>query len=253
MMDMPYVGADVTASAISMDKLQCKRLLSECGIPVVDYEAVTAADLDRAPADCLARLDRLPMPLFVKPSCGGSSAGVRRVTSRESLEDALQFALQFDDAVVVEKEIKGRELECSVLGDETLEASVIGEVVPGNDFYDYEDKYLTDSAELRMPAELPEPVAEEIRHLAIRAFAAVGGSGMARVDFLVGPDDVVHVNEINTLPGFTRISMYPKLWELSGVSLSALVGRLVDIGIARHSRRQRLDSTIKQWFAQIGD
>lgn len=253
MLDLPYVGADVTASAISMDKLQCKRLLSECGIPVVDYEPVTASELDRAPSDCLAKLERLPMPLFVKPSCGGSSAGVKRVTSREGLEEALEFALQFDDAVVVEEEIKGRELECSVLGDETLEASVIGEVIPGNDFYDYEDKYLTDLAELKMPADLPEPVAEEIRHLATRAFAAVGGSGMARVDFLVGPDNAIHVNEINTLPGFTRISMYPKLWELSGVSLSDLVARLVDIGMARHRRRQRLDSTIKRWFAQIGD
>lgn len=253
MLDLPYVGADVTASAISMDKLQCKRLLSECGIPVVDYEAVTASDLARSPGDCLARLERLPMPLFVKPSCGGSSAGVRRVTSRRSLEDALEFALKFDDAVVVEIEIKGRELECSVLGDQTLDASVIGEVIPGNEFYDYEDKYLTDSAVLKMPAELPEPVVEEIRILATRAFAAVGGSGMARVDFLVGPDGAIHVNEINTLPGFTRISMYPKLWQLSGLSLADLVAKLVDIGIARHRRRQRLDRTIKQWFAQIGD
>ena len=192
------------------------------------------------------------MPLFVKPSCGGSSAGISRVTRREDLERALEFALQFDDAVVIEREIKGRELECSVLGDETLEASVIGEVVPGNEFYDYEDKYLSDSAQLKMPAELPERLAQEIRELAIRSFAAVGGSGMARVDFLMGTDDSIHVNEINTLPGFTRISMYPKLWELSGLSLAELVDRLVEIGMARHQRGQRLDITIKKWFAEIG-
>ncbi len=252
MLDLPYVGADVTASAISMDKLQCKRLLNDCGIPVVDYEAVTAPQMARSTADCLARLQRLQVPLFVKPSCGGSSAGVRRVERREDLEAAVEFALQFDDAVLVEKEIKGRELECSVLGDEEFEASAIGEIVPGNAFYDYEDKYLQDSAQLKMPAELPESVAEQMRDLAVRAFAAVGGGGMARVDFLMGQDEAIHVNEINTLPGFTRISMYPKLWQLSGLSLAGLVDRLVEIAVTRHRRRQRLDNTIKSWFASLG-
>ena len=252
MLDLPYVGADVTASAIAMDKLQCKRLLSDCGIPVVDYEAVTSAQMARSATDCLARLQRLPMPIFVKPSCGGSSAGVRRVEDRQDLQQALEFALSFDDAVVVEKEIDGRELECSVLGDETLAASVIGEIVPGNEFYDYEDKYLQDSAQLKMPAELPETVAREIRELAISSFASIGGSGMARVDFLMSQDGSIHVNEINTLPGFTSISMYPKLWELSGLPLPELVDRLVKIGMERHHRRQRLDSTIKSWFTAIG-
>jgi D-alanine-D-alanine ligase len=190
--------------------------------------------------------------VFVKPSCGGSSAGVRRVELYEELLGAIEFALQFDDAVLVEQAIEGRELECSVLGDEDLEASVIGEIVPGNAFYDYADKYLQDSAELKMPAELPEQMTEEIRALAIRAFAAVGGSGMARVDFLLGQEGGIHVNEINTLPGFTSISMYPKLWQLSGLSLPDLVDRLVRIGVARHRRRQRLDSTIKNWFTALG-
>ncbi len=252
MLDLPYVGADVTASAISMDKLQCKRLLNDCGIPIVDYEAVTAPQMARSAGDCLERIQRLPMPVFVKPSCGGSSAGVRRVELYEELLGAIEFALQFDDAVLVEQAIEGRELECSVLGDEDLEASVIGEIVPGNAFYDYADKYLQDSAELKMPAELPEQMTEEIRALAIRAFAAVGGSGMARVDFLLGQEGGIHVNEINTLPGFTSISMYPKLWQLSGLSLPDLVDRLVRIGVARHRRRQRLDSTIKNWFTALG-
>lgn len=251
MLDLPYVGADVSASAISMDKLQCKRVLLSCGIPVVDFEPVTAAEMRESAGECLARLERLPMPLFVKPSCGGSSVGVKRVDRREDLGQALEFALQFDDAVVVEKAIQGRELECSVLGDETLEASVVGEVVPGNDFYDYEDKYLQDEADLKLPADLPESLAAQVRATAIRAFAAVGGGGMARVDFLAD-DDVLYVNEINTLPGFTRISMYPKLWGLSGLPLPDLVQRLVEIGIARHVRRRQLDRGIKSWLAEVG-
>lgn len=251
MLDLPYVGADVAASAISMDKLQCKRLLLSCGIPVVEFESVTAVEMRESVAGCLARLERLPMPLFVKPSCGGSSVGVKRVDRREDLGQALEFALQFDDAVVVEKEIKGRELECSVLGDETLEASVVGEVVPGNDFYDYEDKYLQDEADLKLPADLPESLAAEVRVMAVRAFAAVGGGGMARVDFLAD-DEALYVNEINTLPGFTRISMYPKLWDLAGLPLPDLVRRLVEIGVARHERRRQLDRGIKSWLAEVG-
>jgi len=252
MLDLPYVGADVTASAISMDKLQCKRLLLSCGIPVVDYESVTAAQMRQSAGDCLRRLERLPLPVFVKPSCGGSSVGVRRVDRRQDLGQALEFALQFDDAVVVEEGIRGRELECSVLGDEELEASVVGEIVPGNEFYDYEDKYLQDEADLRLPAELPEAVAQQVRDAAIRAFATVGGAGMARVDFLLADDGTLYVNEINTLPGFTRISMYPKLWDLSGLPLPDLVQRLVEIGVARHHRRRQLDGGIKSWLAELG-
>jgi len=251
MLDLPYVGADVSASAISMDKLQCKRVLLSCGISVVDFESVTAAEIEESMQECLARLQRLPVPLFVKPSCGGSSVGVKRVDRREDLGQALEFALQFDDAVVVEKEIRGRELECSVLGDETLEASAVGEVVPGNDFYDYEDKYLQDEADLKLPADLPEALAAEVRATAIRAFAAVGGGGMARVDFLADKE-ALYVNEINTLPGFTRISMYPKLWGLSGLPLPDLVHRLVEIGVARHERRRQLDRGIKRWLAEVG-
>jgi len=252
MLNLPYVGADVTASALSMDKVQCKRLLSSCGLAVVDYEAVTADQMQRSEDECLRRIERLTMPLFVKPSCGGSSVGVRRVDRRPDLPQALGFALRFDDSVVVEKEIEGRELECSVLGDRELEASVVGEIVPGNEFYDYADKYLQDQAELLMPADLPESVAAEVRNLAVRAFAAVGGSGMARVDFLLSRDGSLYINEINTLPGFTRISMYPKLWELSGLPLPDLVHRLVEIGVARHQRRLQLDGAIKEWLAEIG-
>lgn len=251
MLDVPYVGANVTASALAMDKLQCKRLLHGLEVPVVDYEAVAATEFQEFPELCLGRLERLGTPVFVKPSCGGSSVGVQRVADPTNLESALEMALQFDSTVIVEKAIVGRELECSVLGDEILEASAIGEIVPGNDFYDYQDKYLQDEAELKIPADLPVAVAEQVRDLAVRAFAAVGGSGMARVDFLMDGEGTLYVNEINTLPGFTRISMYPKLWEESGLSLSELVDRLVQIAVDRHRRRTRLDRAIKTWLKSI--
>jgi D-alanine-D-alanine ligase len=251
MIDLPYVGPNVTASALAMDKLLCKRILAAAGVPVVDYEAVTRAQFERGPQAFLARLARLPLPLFVKPSVGGSSVGVKKVTSRACQESSIRFALEFDDAVLVERGVAGRELECAVLGYGDLEASVVGEIVPGNEFYDYADKYLQDTAGLIAPAELPEPVADRLREYAVRAFAAIGGAGMARVDFLLEGEDGLYVNEINTLPGFTSISMYPRLWGLSGLPLPRLVGRLVEIAIQRHADRHRLDAGIKAFLADL--
>jgi D-alanine-D-alanine ligase len=169
-----------------------------------------------------------------------------------SLGSAVEFALKFDEAVLVERGIVGRELECSVLGDLELEASAVGEIVPGNEFYDYADKYLQDTAGLVAPAELSDELADRVRELAVRSFAAIGGAGMARVDFLLEGEEGLFVNEINPLPGFTSISMYPRLWEISGLALPELVDRLVQIGIARHRRRSQLDSSIKEWLATLG-
>jgi len=173
------------------------------------------------------------------------------VDSRHCQETSVRFALQFDDTVLVEKGVQGRELECAVLGYGKIEASAVGEIVPGNDFYDYADKYLQDTARLIAPAELPEGVADRLRDLAVRAFAAIGGAGLARVDFLVEGEDGLWVNEINTLPGFTSISMYPRLWGLSGVPLPDLVDRLVQIAIQRHRDRHRLDEGIKEFLASL--
>ncbi|HYG61175.1 MAG TPA: D-alanine--D-alanine ligase family protein [Thermoanaerobaculia bacterium] len=251
MLDLPYVGPGVTASALAMDKLLFKRQMEAAGVPVVEYEAVTRRELEADPEAVLKRLDRLPLPLFAKPSVGGSSVGVKKVTSRECQETSVRFALQFDDTVLVERGVAGRELECAVLGYGRLEASCIGEIVPGNDFYDYADKYLQDTAQLIAPADVPEAVAERLRELAVRAFAAIGGAGLARVDFLVEGEDGIYVNEVNTLPGFTSISMYPRLWELSGVPLPRLVDRLVEIARERHRDRHRLDAGIKQFLAQL--
>ncbi len=251
MLDVAYAGTGVTSSAIAMDKIYCKQLLEAQGLPVVDYETVTKDGFERSPATEIERLKRFEPPIFVKPSVGGSSVGVSKVPSHECLETAVRTGLAFDERLVVERGIVGRELECAVLGYRSLAASVIGEIVPGKEFYDYADKYLEDGAQLIAPAELPETLTRRIRGMATEAFAAIGGWGMARVDFLLEGDDELYINEINTLPGFTSISMYPRLWELSGVPLPELVDRLVDIALERHADRRRLDAGIKDWIAAI--
>ncbi len=249
-LDLPYVGPGVTASAVAMDKALSKRILRDAGLPLVEHEILHRRELAAGGAD-LAPLDRLPLPLFVKPSVGGSSVGVRKVTRREELAEALDFASRFDEVVVVERGVTGRELECAVLGYEELSASAVGEIVPGRDFYDYADKYLEDGARLLAPAPLPEAVAERVRQLAVAAFAAIGGHGLARVDFLLEGEETLFVNEINTLPGFTDISMYPRLWALSGVPLPELVDRLVQIARRRHADRRRLNAGIREWVESI--
>jgi D-alanine-D-alanine ligase len=251
MIDVAYVGPAVTASALAMDKLRFKRQMIAAGVPVVEYEAVRRSDFDADPAAFLRRARELPFPVFVKPSVGGSSVGVKKVMSPDCLETGVRFALQFDDAVVVERGVKGRELECAVLGYQKIEASAVGEIVPGNEFYDYADKYLQDTAQLIAPAELSPAATDRLRELAVRAFEAVGGVGLARVDFLVEGEEGIYVNEINTLPGFTSISMYPRLWGLSGVPLPQLVDRLVQIALARHRDRRRLDEGIKEFLESL--
>ena len=254
MLDLPYVGPGVTTSAVAMDKIACKRILAAADLPVVDAEAITRGGWQHDAVADLARLDRLPLPIFVKPSVGGSSVGVVKVTRREDLRGAIEHALCFDERLVVERGVPGREIECAVLGGGAapLEASVLGEIVPGKEFYDYADKYLDDGARLIAPAELPEAVSENLRALALEAFEAVGGWGMARVDFLL-EGETPWINEINTLPGFTAISMYPRLWDLSGVPLPRLVERLVEIAQERHAERQRLDRGIKEWIAAVAE
>jgi len=252
MLDLAYVGPGVTASALAMDKLLSKRQFQAAGVPVVDFEAVSRTELERDPAGCVKRCERLPLPLFVKPSVGGSSVGIKKVDSRHCIETSIRFALQFDETVLVERGVKGRELECAVLGYRELEASVVGEIVPSQDFYDYADKYLLDSAGLIAPAELPEHVSDRLRELAVRAFAAIGGVGLARVDFLFEGEDGLYINEINTLPGFTSISMYPRLWGLTGLPLPKLVDRLVQIALERHRDRRRLDEGIKAFLSDLG-
>ncbi|WP_110669592.1 D-alanine--D-alanine ligase [Salinicola halophilus] len=233
MANLPFVGAGVLGSAAGMDKDVTKRLLRDAGIavaPFVTFTRRTAAD-----ADFTALVAELGTPLYVKPANQGSSVGVSRVESRETLAEALSLALAFDHKVLVEAAVTGREIECAVLGNDSPEASVCGEIVVDGGFYSYDTKYLDENAaRVAVPAAIDDADSERIRALAVRVFEVLGCAGLARVDvFLTGDGDIV-VNEINTLPGFTRISMYPKLWQASGLGYPALVSRLIDLALERH-------------------
>jgi D-alanine-D-alanine ligase len=235
---IPYVGAGVTGSAIGMDKAVFKALLSSAGIPTPRSVVVRPSDRGGRARQMAASL---PLPLFVKPATGGSSVGVVKVRDLERLDDALAEAFRYDDRALIEEGIDARELECAVLGDEEPRASVPGEIVPGHEFYDYDDKYRDDKAKLLIPAPVPDAISEEVRRLSVESFRLCGLSGMARVDFFLerGTDRVL-VNELNTLPGFTSISMYPKLWEASGLPLPALLDELIRLAVARKVKRDRL-------------
>lgn len=235
---IPYVGAGVTGSAIGMDKAVFKALLSGAGIPTPRFVVARSSESRAAARE---RAASLALPLFVKPATGGSSVGVVKVKERDALDAALSEAFRYDERALIEEGIDARELECAVLGDEDPRASVPGEIVPGHEFYDYDDKYRNDQAQLLIPAPVSEAVSAEVRRLAVDAFRLCGISGMARVDFFLerGTDRVL-VNELNTLPGFTAISMYPKLWEASGLPLPALLDELIALALARKDRRSRL-------------
>ena len=241
MANLPYAGCGVAASAIGMDKALMKALFREAGIPMARYAVLrsweAAADEEQA-RDYIEQT--IGYPCYIKPANGGSSVGVTRARSREDLGEAFAAAFAYDDKAVVEEEIKGREIECSVLGNEHPEASTVGEIVPDREFYDYESKYAaTSTTQLHIPAPLPAEVAERVRELALRMFAVMGCEGYARVDFFVTAEGAVVANEINTIPGFTSISMYPKLWEASGLSYRDLLSRILDLGLQRHARRAR--------------
>jgi D-alanine-D-alanine ligase len=227
---LPYVGAGVLASAVSMDKEVTKRLLAERGLPVVEYFIVARGNHNNS---------NLPFPLFVKPANLGSSVGISKVKNCAELEAALDLAGQYDRKILVERGIIGREFECSVLGSEEPVAAVPCEVIPSRDFYDYEDKYLLDAAKLIVPAPLTPEQTSEMQRLAIAAYRAVECEGMARVDFLMETaSGQLYINEINTIPGFTSISMYPKMWEAAGVPFAELLDRLIELALDRHRARQ---------------
>lgn len=242
MANLPFVGSGVLGSAVSMDKDVTKRLLRDAGLAVAPF--VTLTRQSAASADFNALREQLGTPLFVKPANQGSSVGVSRVDSAESLQKALALALSFDHKVLVESAIQGREIECAILGNDTPEASVCGEIVLNDDgFYSYDTKYISESgAAVAVPANIDDTVSNEIRRIALEAFKTLECAGLARVDVFLTPDNRVIINEVNTLPGFTRISMYPKLWQASGMAYPALVTRLIELALERHARDQVLDS-----------
>lgn len=229
--DLPYVGAGVLASSVSMDKEIMKRLCAASGLPVAEYFVIRR----HHPGSH----SHFPLPLFVKPANLGSSVGISKVKSHDELAPAIELAAQFDRKVIVERGIVGREFECSVLGNESPKASVPCEILPSRDFYDYEDKYLLNKAQTVVPAALTPEQTQEIQRLAIACYQAVECEGMARVDFLLETaTGKFFINEINTIPGFTSISMYPKMWEASGLAYPALIDRLIDLAMERHQSRR---------------
>ena len=238
---IPYVGAGVAASAIGMDKTVFKSLLRDSKIPTTRFYTLSPRERAGVRGKLTESDLSFSLPLFVKPSNGGSSVGVTKVKAWSDLGSAVDLAFRYDDRVLIEEGIDARELECAVLGNDDPKASIVGEVIPGREFYDYDDKYREDNAKLLIPAPISNAISEEVRQLAVAAFRAAGISGMARVDFFLerGTDRVL-VNELNTLPGFTAISMYPKLWEATGLPLPRLLDELIRLAIERKERRDRL-------------
>ena len=245
--NVPYVGAGVLASAVGMDKAAMKQAFIAKALPICDYDVVFKRDWQRDERSVLQRVvDHLGFPVFVKPANLGSSVGISKAKHVAELRTAIKLAADFDRKIVVEAAVpQAREIEVAVLGNDEPEASVPGEIIPSREFYDYESKYVDDSSRSVIPAKLTEAQTSEVRRLAIDAYKAVDCSGLARVDFLLAGDSgVVYLNELNTLPGFTTISMYAQLWAASGVSYPQLIDRLITLAMERHAEKQQLRTSM---------
>jgi D-alanine-D-alanine ligase len=242
--DIPFVGCDVLASGVGMDKEVSKRLLKNAGIDVADFIVCTRGQ--RSGIDFNAIEKQLGVPFFVKPCNMGSSVGISKVHNQSGFEEAVETAFQYDNRIIIEKYIKGREIECSVLGNEEPMASVPGEILPQHEFYSYEAKYLDENgAVLEVPAKLADEVLKKLQDCAIKAFRALCCEGMARVDFFLEESGRIVVSEINTIPGFTKISMYPRLWEASGIPYTELIDRLIRLAIERFERDRKLKTDVQ--------
>ena len=244
---VPYVGAGVMASAVGMDKAVQKVLFTAAGLPVVPYEVVHEREWEEDREGVEARALGLGLPIFAKPATLGSSVGISKVKQLDDLAGAMEQALSYARKAVLERSMEGaREIECGVLGNDDPVASVPGEIIPDAEFYDYRAKYIDDGTRLDVPAKLPEDVAEEVQRMAIGAFRAIDAAGMARVDFFVRDPGEITINEINTIPGFTPVSMYPKLWEASGLGYADLIDRLVELAIERHRKEMKRGRTLDE-------
>jgi len=245
--NVPYVGAGVLASAVGMDKAAMKLVFAAKNLPICDYDVVFKRDWQRDEHAVLRTVTtKLGFPMFVKPANLGSSVGISKARHAAELRAAIQLAAEFDRKIVVEAAVpNAREIECAVLGNDDPEASVPGEIIPSREFYDYEAKYLDDDSRTVIPAEITEAQANHVRTLAVAAFKAIDCAGMARVDFLLARDTgVLYLNEVNTIPGFTTISMYSKMWEASGLSYARLIDRLIALAIERHGEKQQLRTSM---------
>jgi len=243
--DLPYVGAGVTGSALGMDKIVQKTVLRACGLPVADFMPVLRKEWQSDPDAVIEQvLKRLGCPCFVKPANLGSSVGISKVHVPAELPAALDEAARYDRKLLVEEAIDGREIELSVLGNDDPLASTAGEIIPCNEFYDYEAKYIADDSELLIPAPISNGLIRRFQEMAVQAYRALDCAGMARIDFfLERGTDKIYVNELNTIPGFTPISMYPKLWEASGISYTELIDRLIELALERHQDKSRSETS----------
>ena len=242
--DVAYVGAGIAASAVGMDKELARAVFAQAGLRQTDYLVIrrSAWNVDRQ--GTLEDIEaKLRYPLFVKPVNLGSSIGISKVHDTQSLESAMDLAAGYDLKIMVEASVENaRELECAVLGNDDPKASVIGEIIPGAEFYDYTTKYIDDRSQLIVPAELPESVSAEIQRMSVDAFRSIDCAGLGRVDFLMTSSGDIFLNEINTMPGFTPISMYPRLWQASGIAYPALIDELIQLALARHHETQQISS-----------
>jgi D-alanine-D-alanine ligase len=248
MMDLPYVGSGVLGSALAMDKAAAKYMCLAYGIPVVDFLDFLTSQWDRDEGSVVEAVEEnIAYPCFVKPANLGSSIGISKVRDEEELVNAINQAFGYDRKIIVERALDCREIECSVLGNDEPEASVAGEIVPCNEFYDYQAKYVDDRSELIIPARIPVEDMEQIQEIAVEAFKALNCFGMARADFFIDKDSGdIFFSEINTIPGFTPISMYPQLWEASGLPYPGLLDRLIELALERYEQKQNIHGNILQ-------
>jgi D-alanine-D-alanine ligase len=238
--DVPFVGAGVLGSAVGMDKDVMKRLLRDAGLPVPKFLVFGRAQKP----DYAAVTQALGSPVFVKPANLGSSVGISKAKDEAGFHKAVAMAFRYDTKIVIEENIQAREIECAVLGNEAPQASIAGEIIPTHEFYSYEAKYLdADGARLEIPAKIDAAIQKRVQELAVRTFQALNCEGMGRVDFFLTPAGELYVNEINTIPGFTKISMYPKLWEASGIGYTQLISRLIELAMDRFQHERTLSST----------
>lgn len=236
--DIPYVGAGVLASAVGMDKIISKSIFKDAGLPVLPYQEVKMTDWKVDSEMVMTTLENtLDFPMFVKPANLGSSVGISRVLDKAKLKEAIEMAFEYDYRVVVEKGVKAREIEVAVLGNEDIHTSVPGELIKHKPFYDYEDKYLNQEVIRQVPSEISDELTKELRELAAEAFHAIDGSGISRVDFFLTEDNKVYINEVNTFPGFTNNSMYPRVWAKTGLPYEDLIQEVIQLGIRRHKDR----------------
>lgn len=252
--NIPYVGAGVLGSAVGMDKIVQKQLFEQAGLPIAKYVWFLSSPCRQEPKRVVAAAEKkLKYPMFTKPANTGSSVGISKAHHRKELLDGIALAAQYDRKIVIEQGVNGlREIECSVLGNDEPVASLAGEIIPSNEFYDYDAKYVDGKSEAVIPANLPKKVVRELQKLAIEAFRVLDCAGMARVDFFVTKKkNRIYLNEINTIPGFTSISMYPKLWEASGIPYAALLDRLITLAIDRHREKNAVNTVYhptKDWY-----